>query len=123
MLDILHPLASVAGTVAFGVDTSAMCLVVLPLAFVDVPVAVDQSAAAPGFVLEPVAFVESVVFPDLFAPAVPQAVAELADVLDALAHVDWLPADEDGVLVLVVLEGSEAGGDGLGLLVVEGFGF
>lgn len=82
----------------------------------------DESSPSIGPIVEPIALIESVVFPDLFSPAVAHAVAELSDVPDSVSHVDWSLGDKVVVFFLIKLEGSEAGGDGSGLFVVEVFG-
>jgi hypothetical protein len=105
----------------FGVHSFSMGLVVLPVSFVDICVGVDESSPSIGPVVEPIALVEGVVFPDLFAPAVAHAVAELSDVPDSVAHVDRSLGDKVVVFFLIKLEGPETGSDGLGLFVVEVF--
>lgn len=96
-----------------------MGLVVFPLAFVDVPVGVDEPASAVGPIFEPVTLVQGEVFPDLFSASVAHSVAELANVPDAVSHVDRSLGDEILMLFVIEFERSQASCDLSSFVVVK----
>lgn len=88
VLQIVLPLAFVAGTVLVHVDAPAIRLIVEPLSLEDITVDVPEFAVTTGLVKTPVALVLGTVFPDLHAVAVLHIAEPVTSIGGAILKVD-----------------------------------
>ena len=83
VLQVIHPLALVPGSVHMNVDALPIGLVVDPIAFIDITINVGELAEAVGPIVLPVSFVACAVLPHLLTVAIAEPTNPLSGVLGA----------------------------------------